>query len=731
MSSVAASPPVPPAPPAPAVPPAARAGVRPRRLRAWFCALVLAASALASAFFVNVIAVETSRRLDVTATGEHKLSPRTLATLSSLRGTHRLVLAAPSRQVSPVARREVQDVLTEMEHASPDFKATWIDTSGEGIAELRTLAAELVERERAVIEQQAKDLDLAATSAALAAGSLDNAIPQGLLSVKVLVQGTDQKAETNRKFLEERAGLTTRTAADLQAAVARARELLKPEATALGVPATDLAREALLAACNSTLRRCDDLARELSGAVRTNALGDPAMEPLKRVTSTVEKVRDALAAAAEPLQRMPRPDVLRISDALRAERAVIAIGPPGSTLAAVDFDELVPSAEAVQAGVRGASGYARADVRRRAENTAASLLAAMSAPLRPIVVITHAEPRSLLEDSPLFTGLVRRLEQRGIEVVEWRTLQSTDPPKLPISTPSGDRPVVYVSLAPDSSTTGAGELPGTKRAGVLGQALQRVVSSGGSMLVSMNPSVLPANGEKDPTTEVLRVFGLEAATERPIMDETVTPLGRMVQTDAILQAWDQDHPIARAVRGLPTFFGWPIGIRAAAGATPSVTLLYQQDSPTAWAESDWLGFWRTPGDQKPLVPNPPRFDQALEARGPWVVAAAAERIVPGGSTQRLVAVGSNNWFVDFVTQRQAVVDGRAVMVNPGNSELFDASVLWLAGQDGLIGQSPEARSLPVVQPLPARQLSLLRLFVIAGLPVLVLVIGAAYRIIAG
>ena len=83
----------------------------------------------------------------------------------------------------------------------------------------------------------------------------------------------------------------------------------------------------------------------------------------------------------------------------------------------------------------------------------------------------------------------------------------------------------------------------------------------------------------------------------------------------------------------------------------------------------------------------------------WRVAVASERFEVGKPSQRLVAVGSNSWYMDAVSRQTANVDGRMVLAYPGNSEMFEAAVWWLAGQDDLIAQSPSAQAVAIIQPM--------------------------------
>ncbi|MEO0630054.1 MAG: hypothetical protein AAFY46_04910, partial [Planctomycetota bacterium] len=98
---------------------------------------------------------------------------------------------------------------------------------------------------------------------------------------------------------------------------------------------------------------------------------------------------------------------------------------------------------------------------------------------------------------------------------------------------------------------------------------------------------------------------------------------------------------------------------------------------------------------------------------------------------RLMVVGSHLWLFDSIADRPAVIDGRVVQQNPGNAELFLAGVEWLAGNDGLLGRSAAAFETPTVQPIDASRLSLIRWLLVGGLPVGVLLVGVAVRVVGG
>jgi hypothetical protein len=198
---------------------------------------------------------------------------------------------------------------------------------------------------------------------------------------------------------------------------------------------------------------------------------------------------------------------------------------------------------------------------------------------------------------------------------------------------------------------------------------------------------------------------------------------------------DGKHSLLGALRGLPTRLEWPIAIRQAADSGTKTRLwpLYRIEDKSVWGESQWLTYWQARGYDPSQIPAKPAPDAERDDRsGSWLVAAAVERDVPGlEDPQRLVVVGSNTWFTDRIAQERVLVDGRPAASNPGNAELFEAAVYWLSGQDTMIAQSATARAAPLIGTLDPGVLLGLKWAAIAGLPGLVLLVGAVWRLARG
>jgi hypothetical protein len=717
-----------------------------RRVRFAALSLILVLVGAVSVVMLNVLASTFSVRLDVTATKEQELAPRTKRLLDGLKGPHKIVIATRLPGVDRRVRERVLDLLAEMQRATPNLTTSVIDTSSPaGLEEYRTLVRDLVQRDQDRLRQQRDTIDLAITNINSLAVYLDQALSPALQGVQEAISPATTAGLQNRQFFEQTAAAARINARELRRAATRASEQLTEKVEDIVVPATDKAASIIVETMAPVADQLAALSKEVKRFVEAGG-SDPSVDLARPLVGELEKRRDGAAIIADPLARMPRLDVLRVIDALRSASAALVIGPEESGLTAIDVNDLFPSAAWLDA-----TRLTSIDLGRRAEELLSTAIASLSGTPKPIVVFVHGETRPFLERATLITDLSRQLRMRGMDIIEWAPLADPEAPGLARlnADPTRKRPVVYVTISPDSTQAAApGEPTGIQRASALGQVLSRLAEQGENLLVSLNPSVAPTYGDPDPTTTFLKRWGIEPITGQCILREqasTETPSGRFVSTDFVIQpAEETGHLISGAIRGLPTAFIWPIQLNngdISGGGRVTRTDLYTiTPDERTWGESQWMEYWRTRPELRAQLPKPPSFDAGRDTRAPqtlpgakphpWVVACAAERF-EGGTKQRVVVVGTNGWFLDRVTGRMAQVNGRPTVINPGNLELFEASVSWLAGLDEFIAQSPSARTLSVVNKIDDGRLTTLRVALIAGMPLVVLVLGALYRLIRG
>lgn len=686
------------------------------RNRFWTLTFVMLVLALLSIVFLNIISSRSPVRIDATATGEHELSPRTQQLLGSLPADFSILIWANFSQVDTVAKQNVVDVVTQFRRNTQRVNISTADLSTTGGLDVfRTVLTELADRDKQGIITHGQQVHAVIKSTTDFAKILDETAPNQLESLSQAL--TDTSA---RQAISSRAQAVRTASLEFIKIATSASSFLATDAAN-----TDSASRILRDGLTAPLLQFSTFVKEISKLADTSP--DPAVAArAKELVQTLGASRDALAAELDKLAKTPRPAIARVAEAIKSPRGVLVIGPANLGIVALDFDELF------------ASTGGKADIRRQTEDLFATALISLSVPNKPIVVLTHAESQPLLTArTRLFDSLVAYLSRRGIDVVEYSAAIQPSPPTPQELDPTRTRPLVFLVLAPDSSSPslGASDQPGAQRAQALGRALSTLSASGASICLSVNPSILPLSQQQDPVTTFALDFGLRIDSGRPVVQLKGAAGKQISDFDFVLQPLDSDHVIGRALKGLPTFLGFPVPcepIKPTDGSDVKVTNLYSiAPAQTTWAEYEWLGFWQAaPNKRGELAPS--TFDPGKDSnRGPFVIAAAVERTRPDKIVQRLVFVGSNNYFADFITQARENIDGRQVATFPGNLELLESSLLWLAHQEASIAPAPSSQAIAIIQPLTAARINILRIGLIVGIPILILALGVLYRYIRG
>lgn len=670
-------------------------------------------SVLAAAVAATVLGDRFSARIDTSTAGQHRLSSRVGALLDNdaARGSE-LVFVYDASARDPRLLDRVRDVLEAAAAAGAGLTLTEIDTSSaRGFERARGVLDRVRERQRPVLD--------AADDAIRATAEVYTAVASDLRTLSDPLRAAAGDRRTAQAARLEQQAAVVRS---LARQVADLADQTESHRTAGTLDPAEIA-QALLAARAPLEEQLLGLAESLEGS---------RDDRLNGVARAARLLRDRVAATADRLARTEMPSTGAVAAALDRREALILLPPRtarSTELAVAPIDELFPAV--VEADTAGRAAHAEAA--RRTEELLAALLVRTTRSDRPIVVLMHGQWQSLVDTPGLLDGLRQRLGRAGIDLVDWPAARDESAPPIAAIDPAGTRPVVHAVLPPDS-WVGATALPtgetipnGTQRARRLADAVRGVLDDGGSLLVCLNPTVFTTYGSDDPLVEALSPAGIGIASGHPILRSVVRRgAGSVTERTTVVPA-ETTHPVAASVTGLPIAFDWMVGL---ATNRPAAAVLTVPSDANAWAERDWLPFIRVPAAQRPIAPDPPSFDGATDSRGPWVAAAAAE-FPPGESVdapQRVFVVGASGWFLDRVWLARQGVDGRSVLASPGNIELFEAAVSWLAGQDELIGPSPSASPAPLVRPIEADRLALLRWGLVAGLPLAVLLTGAAYHL---
>lgn len=674
-------------------------------------------------------------RVDVTSTGAHELSARAKGIADRLTDPTEIVLAISHGRSDPRSVDLVSDVLDAYQRHSELINVRVIDLDApEGLDQTRQLLRDLADRDREAIDANLEAIAAAAELMRDTAPKLTGIVSR-LESIRDAIAPTTSTNANNRAVFEQRAAIFRVFARDVGAQGEKIDDQLGPYLNEQDNTGDIFPFDTYAGPIEQTLaqlmNQLDDLAAQTDAFANAAELDPEPRAIAAPMAQQLESIRDQIAVAHDRITRLTRIDALRVGRALESGEALLVIGAPEQGVAAVDLDELLPSSATLERWGVSAAGV----IGPRAQQLIASALAQLVAPAQPILVFMHGGRQGeLLGESELFTKTAAKLAQRGIDTLEWAAVEAPSPPDLDLLDPLGTRPVVYMVISVDTTAQTAGSgLTGARRASEMGAIVQRLIDEGQPLIVSLNPSVFPASGAPDPLAQCLTAFGVTPDSGRPLLHERIGAMGRIADPITRVVPDAGEHPLATSVSGLNTVMTWAIPLmlepRDGVQSAPIITL--PGDNQT-WGESAWLTLWQRPAQARQMLTNQPTFDAVKDKRDEnWVLAAAAERAF-SGVTQRVVVVGSNAWASDAVTSdTEQLVDGRVTSRWPGNLTLLESSVAWLAGMDDLIGPGTEARPIATIKPLDARQRSLIRWVLLAGLPGLILLLGMAYRLIFG
>jgi len=726
-----------------------------RRLHYGLKLAVIALAMTATAAFAVLLISRANVRLDVTATREHRLSPRTDALLTSLDRRYDIVIAAPRRGADPRAWQRLGDVLDAMTRAAGGggrggegrVRVTVIDTgSADGTQQFAALLQDLTARARPAVDAAIAQVTAGADRAAAAGDALSR-----LAGAMIAAGEAPGASAALRESFVRAAGGVSAAGADLTKAAEQARTTLASQNAALPVPATDAAAAALRRALEQGAVALSPLIGDFRALAADPGAPAALKDRLGPLQEQASSARDAAARAGAALAGVKHPAVLAVARSIERSAAALIIAEPlpasasgaGASaedrfITAVPIDRLLPPRRDDGAG----GGGPAPDTRFLAEELLASGIDSLQTRARPIVVFVHADPVPLAPEFIIvpgvieMRGLVERLALAGIDCADWSVSRSPEPPALTDLNPDGSRPVVYATLGTSAETA-----DGAARMAKLSDAIAGLVNRGERVLISVAPSPLRAIGAPDPMVSFLEPLGVVADSGRPLLREFTGPGRRLVTHEMIVTEPGAEHPVSNSIRGLTTAFIWPIPLtldpekaQAGGGDVRLAPLIVVPTERSLWAESQWQEFRRAVSQGRgDRIVNPPSPDSPADlVGGPWTIAAAIERTGPTAARQRIVVIGSYGWIIDAIALASTgMVDGRIAPAAPGNIELFTASVFWLAGMDDRIASGPVAGAVATIPTMDPGTLALIRWSLIAGVPVGVLLLGVAWRLMKG
>lgn len=698
-----------------------------RHMRAWASTTIVMAAILLAVIMANLAASTRHARIDLTFTRAHRLSPRTTQLLDRLGPGYQIVLAVDRAATDQRCFDATLDLLNQMADRTTSLDLRTIDVgSTSGRAQFESLIVELQNRERPLVESQAARFNQSATQLQSNAAVLR----QSQATLETLAQsvpGNRPDATDIRSFFAQRAallGLLADQHEHIASAINTALSTTQPGT----LPDTATLRDRVLPELNAIETQLAPVVSQLARFAATDSMPDSHRTESSTSTREIGTILDALRVDIDALTQFRRASVFRVASAIETGEACLVIGPTEAGLTGLDRASIIPSITD--------PNRSPAEAARHAEDMFTIALASVASHDPPILIIIHAEIEPFVMTTPAFEQFIDRNRLRGVDVVEWPIITQPEHPPLEPLDPDSIRPVVYFAIAPNSaaaSVQGDEERAGARRAARLGAVLSTLRDEGAQLAININPSVFPTFGDDDPIASVVAPFGLKPLTGSPLLLSQLGQRGdRHTITAADAVGTGGEQPIAKALAGLSTRMLWPIVIdEEPVPGVETFTLLTVEGGTDRWLESQWIGVWQEASQNTATVNA--TFDPARDVRrDSYTVARATQRPHPTGTGfQRILCIGSNAWALDRVAQERARLDGRLVPLHPGNLELIDAGVFWLAGQDDMIAQGASTASSPTVSAMEPAIRTRLAWFVLAGLPLGVLALGIGYRICRG
>jgi len=691
-----------------------------RRAKYGLNVAVLILSLLVILVAVNWLAALSPLRVDLTASREYSLSPQTTSLLKSLTEPVTLHLVFVEKEAGTL-RQQVDDVLQEFTRRSDQVKVERIDPTNAGdlakneslIKKLTTIYAGEIKAYEDAAASGADGLGQFAAFAQTEAPLLTEATA-GLTRA---TPGFDQYRAISQFLLAapERVGLIDE----------QVKNSLK---TSAGRPLADL--DGALSFLRSTYESQVESLRQISELFDKTAKGDTSALPpalanyLAPAAARFAQVTESLGKIQDQIQDLKPLEINPITQDLSTSNCVILT--TASRAATIPFSELFPTPTAQER-----STGQRLDLRFSGERVVAAGIRRLILTDKPRCVFVHAEPPpGILMDRGQSVDVSRAadaLRDLGFDVSDWNVLSSQNRPTF-----DSTAPVVWVIYPPQP--------PGMDRMNqpvILADVARQLIQDGQNVLLSYWPSQVAVFGQNDPWSDVALPLGITPDSARVIFEQDAdpnSPSGFSSRPTLRITEYSSTHPIAAALTGLPMDMTYPVPLKidssaqppsgptqesAPAAPDPNLThtiLIRSEPADRRFTSTGWFN---------PETVVPPPADQ--RDKDPYTLAVAVDRKLVDGSAQRAVVVGCGPWFYTGILSRLAIDPNQGLILpaSPGNVELLLNSVLWLAHLDDQIAPSALARSAPRIGPMTTAVRAGWWWTLVAGLPVLSLLAGAA------
>ncbi|HEB61429.1 MAG TPA: hypothetical protein ENJ06_06355 [Phycisphaeraceae bacterium] len=637
---------------------------------------------------VNLLARKINFTADLTRGGRYTLSPRTKTIIHELQQPLELALVLEPGSLTSIELDDLDSLLKAYQRAGDgEITITRINAGSPGdvaafdalVHRLRSLYADSADRMQKLLDDA---LRVSKTQAQVL-----NSAKSGVQAALAEVTRESEASKAVAQYL----GLLSNHSRAMSEAVQQATRMLDTQSSGTPIPDYDSARAILAAAMDQPTRLTGIYADYFDILSKDNGVTATGRSKFAALSRIFRNGSNELAKSREALLR---PEPLELSEIVRGMQSTSYLLVLGSERAAsIPLSSLFPADN--RTGIRRFAG----------EEAISVVIASLTTTETPLVYFLHAEKQSLFGPNSGLITIAQRLSGQRIHLAEWSVATSADPPQIPFP----DAPRVYIVIPPGDRNTDSLE-----RRSRLATVVADLINQGECVLYHLAPSSLAAAGQNDVLLEPLKPLGISARTDLQIISSASSPAGPVISDSLEVDHYHEGHIVSDACRNLPSrFYDLVPLIADKHPENVSITPLIEVGSSSndnIWAESDWLG-----GQWQKATPDGNRDI----SHGPFTIAYACERVIPDSQkTQRVIIIGcSPSWMGDNVAGQN---EG-GVLTNPGNAELLDACVYYLAHLDKLVMPGTASVQVPrVAGDAPVRAAAWITIVV---MPALVLILG--------
>lgn len=680
---------------------------------------VLLLAVLLILFIINFIAYQKRERLDFTHNRRYTLSPQTLRVLKSLDQKVAITTFYRENSVHREKLAEVDRLLAEYNHRGDEIDVRHIDPAVE-IAQYEKFTQELLGRFSQEIEQRKATVkEVKALLERLRGFSVEQGT--ALTELLLALPGADQRVAASiqalDQFFRRASDDLTRVEKEIDKQFSGAMPDFEQVRPLIQQPLETFSRGALTPAVDF-----------FSQLINRDTTPDAAKEKLLGLRDRYRELNESVEKTLEELGKVEFGRYEEVRSQLERQNCVVVMVDAAAKSQPTEGEEVDHRGVAVLSiedlypeyvTTAQAAGGQRPEQTYKGEEAITGALLRLTLEHKTRVVFVNPSPQPVLMGRAQqgYGVVAQRLRAMNFTVEEWQPggaqMFGRPSPPQPRPEPKPGETLVFIVLPPPPPNP---QMPINPAADLAGEAIKEHLAAGRPALVMSMPSspfmVTPASGS---VLEPLKELGIEVEPGKMV----VVPLpGRERGAHNVFEmsAASSDHPITKAVLGLPGIFAYaqPVKLEKKEGVESWPLVRSPNNS------------WADPEAFPPSEAMRTLTHDAGEADGPITVAAAAKK-----GDQRVVVVADPIWATDDITSVAAVAMGASMAELslyarfPGNAELFVNSIYWLAGMDDLIAPGAKAQETRRLAEIGDTALSAYRWLLGLGLPAACLVAGVA------